>query len=62
MRALRDLFARYPGMLEAFEALPDFDQRDLCEQLKDVVMTRGEQATLSFAREAGLVAEEGGEG
>jgi len=59
-RAFLDLLARFPAMLAAFESLPDYDQRALCEGLRGCVTTTAEDDALAFMNVAGLIEGRGG--
>lgn len=62
MRAFLDLLARYPGMLEAFEALPEFDRAALHAGLRDCVISPAEETAMIIGSMMDGAPMEGGEG
>ncbi len=58
-QAFLDLLGRFPGMREAFDALPDYDRRALCDGLRECVVTPEEQEAIVMARHAGFFLEGG---
>lgn len=57
-REFIDLISSFPVMREAFESLPEWDKKAICDGLRGCCVTPKEEEGIAIARNAGFFLQE----